>query len=384
MMDNQDPGWRIERIERGTLMGERWRDIGCNARKGRHGKVMPLDLVRVTIAGVTGFGWSTISREQGEALIGSSVQSIFTPEGRIQPEFRGMEYPLLDWLGQITCKPVYSFFRLDAKPVTDTPLSIPVYDATIYFDDLQAADNAEAVALMQNLALESWDTGHRAYKIKVGRGAKHMPLLKGIERDILIINGIREAVGPQADIMIDANNSYNLNIAKEVLEATSDARLTFIEEPFYEDLILYEDLKLWMSQQRLNVMIADGEGLTAAPAILHWAKQGLIDVIQYDIRFFGFNKLLEVEEQLRGSAVKQAPHNYGGPYGNYASCHIAPAMERFLTVEWDEVHVPGLDASGYTLTEGKILVPSDSGFGLKLDDGIFRKSVQESGWFLRA
>lgn len=385
MIEKQiEPFWQIECIERGRLFGERWRDIGCNARKGRHGKVVPQDLVRITVAGVTGFGWSTVSPDKAKTFIGRKLYDIFTPNGRIQPEFREIEYPLLDWLGQITQKPVYALFRLKNSDMAAPPPLIPCYDATVYFDDLETADDAAALQLMQNIAIESWDAGHRAFKIKVGRGARHMPLLQGIRRDIQIIKGIRNAVGPIAQMMIDANNSYNLNIAKEVLEATADVKLTFMEEPFYEDPILYEDLKSWMERNRINVMIADGEGLTAAPAILDWAKQGLIDVIQFDIRFYGFNNILEVEDKLRGSTVMQAPHNYGGPFGNFASCHIAPAIERFLTIEWDEVRVAGLDSSGYVMKEGKVQVPPEPGFGLKLDDVLFRKSVQQEGWSLYA
>ena len=63
---------------------------------------------------------------------------------------------------------------------------------------------------------------HRSFKIKVGRGARHMPLEAGTRRDIAVIKAVREAVGPEATIMIDANNGYILNIAKRVLAETAD------------------------------------------------------------------------------------------------------------------------------------------------------------------
>lgn len=375
-----DPKWRMERLESGRLPGERWREIGCNARKGVHGKHVPLDLVRITIAGETGMGWSGISKKQAEVLLSTCVKDMFAVDGRIRPEYRELEYPLLDWLGRICNKPVHALNRHRHTLSNGHPLLVPCYDTTFYFDDLHLDDDLAAIHFMQAKAREAWDFGHRAFKIKVGRGSRHMPLQSGIGRDIAIIRGIREAVGSQAHIMIDANNSYNLNITKEVLYATADARLTFIEEPFYEDPVLYEDLKSWMSKEKLSVMIADGEGLIAAPSIIEWAKQGLIDVIQFDIRFYGYTRLLELEDALRGSNVKQAPHNYGGPFGNYATCHLAPALERFLFIEWDEVTVPALDSSAYVITDGKVRLPQAPGFGLQLDDCRFNKAVQENGW----
>lgn len=376
------PSWRIERIEQARLSGERWREIGCNARKGVHGKEVPLDLVRITIEGETGFGWSRISKEQAAALMGTSVIDMFLPEGRIRPAYRELEYPLLDWAGRICGKPVYALHHPKHLKHPEHSLQIPCYDTTLYFDDLHLDDDSAAVHFMQARAREAWNRGHRAFKIKVGRGARHMDLQKGMKRDIAIIQGIREAVGSQAHIMIDANNSYNLNLTKEVLYATADAQLTFIEEPFYEDPILYEDLKTWMSEEHISVMIADGEGLIAAPFVIDWAKQGLIDVIQFDIRFYGYTRLLELNDTLHDSNVKQAPHNYGGPFGNFASCHLAPALDRFLFVEWDEVSVPALDSSAYQVVDGKVNLPQAPGFGLQLDNDRFKRAAATEGWVI--
>ena len=49
-----------------------------------------------------------------------------------------------------------------------------------------------------------------------------MELEKGTRRDIAIIRAVRKAVGPDCPIMIDANNGYNLNLAKRVLDETAD------------------------------------------------------------------------------------------------------------------------------------------------------------------
>ena len=373
---------RIERIEKALLMGERWRGIGCNAKKGWHGKVVPHDIVQITIDGVTGFGWSTITKEQAEKILGMSAADLFLPNGRIRSEFRNIEYPVLDWYGRTRGVPIYALFSMD-HVYLNTILQVPCYETTLYFDELHIKDERKAVEFMQMRALEGWQKGFRAFKIKVGRGARHMSMTSGTKRDIEIIKGIREALGPAAQIMIDANNGYNLNLTKEVLFATADTNLTFIEEPFYEDPILYEDLKNWMCMEKIQVMIADGEGLIVAPSLVDWAKQGLIDIIQYDIRWYGFNNLLDLEDRIKGSKVFQAPHNYGGPYGNYATCHIAPAMERFLFIEWDEVTLPGLDASGYKLIDGIVQVPNVPGFGLELDESYFSKAVKDAGWSLK-
>jgi L-rhamnonate dehydratase len=377
-----EPDWPIEQIEWAVLPGERGREAGKNARLGTHGRSVPFHVAKITIAGVTGFGWSIISRKEAEAIVGVPVQNVFTDDGKVREDFRSIEFPLFDWLGNIIGRPVYSLISRHKETETTNPFTVPCYDTSLYFDDLHLTDDASAVKWMQAEALEGRSRGHRNFKIKVGRGARHMPLYAGIKRDIEVIRGIREIAGPDGLIMIDANNGYNLNITKEVLAETADIGLYWIEEAFHEDPELYRDLKQWMAERKLQVLVADGEGL-AAPPLVNWAQQGLIDVIQYDILRPGFSYWLGLGEILDQSNVKSAPHNYGNPYGQYPLSHLASAIDGFQFVEWDHVHVSGLDTSAYRILDGIVHVPSNPGFGLYLDDSYFAAMLKDSGWSIR-
>ncbi|MGH2350761.1 MAG: enolase C-terminal domain-like protein, partial [Chloroflexota bacterium] len=226
-----------------------------------------------------------------------------------------------------------------------------------------------------------YERGHRAFKIKVGRGARHLPLEEGTRRDVAVVRAVRQAVGPEPPIMLDANNGYNLNLAKRVLAETADCRVFWLEEAFHEDPVLYRDLREWLHQEGLATLIADGEG-TASPFLLDWARDGIVDVIQYDIFGHGFTRWLATGKRLDEWGARTAPHHYGGHYGNYASAHLAGAIQRFTYVEWDEATTPGLDPSGYTVKDGWIAVPDAPGFGLGLDEPVFRRAVETDGYDL--
>ncbi|WP_078433794.1 enolase C-terminal domain-like protein [Metabacillus halosaccharovorans] len=365
----------VERLEWCKLPGKRIRAAGCNARLGVHGDSVPLDLVRVTIGGQEAFGWSRINEQRAQELLGKKVGELFNNRGDVSPLHYDIEFPLLDWLGKIKNKPVYKLLLGD----TDLKISVPCYDTSLYFDDLHLEDDDDAVKLIQSQALEGKARGHRAYKIKVGRGAMHMPLDKGTERDIAIINGVREAVGPEAKIMIDANNGYNLNLIKYVLKATAHSNITWIEEAFHEDPPLLENLKNWIQSEGLNVLVTDGEGDSAAQ-IVDWAKQGYLDAIQYDILHYGFHKWKNLGQELDKVNVYTAPHSYGCVYGNYVLGHLAPLIKGFLFIEWDEINVEGIDGSNYIINEGKVEVPDKPGFGIELDHHFYSKMVEKSGW----
>ncbi len=375
-MDNP----RIARIEWGRLEGRRPRHAGSNARLGEHGSVIRPPVARVTLEdGSTGFGACWASQEQAASLLGVRWNDVFSPAEGVAEPWLPFDYPLWDLAGRRSEQPVYRLAMAITGVAVDKAYRAPCYDTSLYFDDLHLASEREAAALIAGEAGEGYERGHRAFKIKVGRGARHLPLEEGTRRDIAIVRAVREAVGAQSPLLLDANNGYNLNLTKRVLEETADCGVFWMEEAFHEDPVLYRDLRAWLGERNLPVLIADGEG-QASPTLLDWAREGLVDVIQYDIFGYGFTRWLKLGQQLDAWGVRSAPHHYGGHYGNYASCHLAGAIRRFTYVEWDEVATPGLDASGYTIQEGYVSVPDTPGFGLSLDEAVFRRAVETNGF----
>ena len=109
------------------------------------------------------------------------------------------------------------------------------------YRDLHLTDHQQAAELIAAEAQEGVDRGHTAFKIKIGRGAMHMPLEAGMQRDIMVIKAVRQAVGSKATLLVDANNGYNLNLTKTVLAETAGARVHWMEEAFHEDRRLYHE-----------------------------------------------------------------------------------------------------------------------------------------------
>lgn len=378
-------GARIASIEWGTLTGRRPRLAGYNARKrDDHGWEASIPLARLTTAdGSAGFGLSNLTSQQAELFLGSSLNDLVTVEKGVDPGAFAIEGPLWDLLGQGTGRPVYQILADRAGRKVTEPLRVPCYDTTLLIDDLHLSTDEEGAALIASEARFGYENGHRAFKIKVGRGARHMPLEEGNRRDIAVVRAVRAAVGPGSAILIDANNGYTLNIAKHILSETSDCNIFWIEEAFHEDDELYEDLHTWISREGLSVLIADGEG-AASPHLLDYARRGIVDVVQYDIFSYGMTKWLQTAPKLDAWNVRTAPHHYGRHLGNFVSGHLASAVEHFAFVEWDELTTPGLDTSAYSVKDGYVRLPNAPGFGLKLEESLFKQAVNESGFVVNA
>jgi len=371
---------RVTTVEWAQLESTRPRHAGLNARLGDHGQTIRLPLARITTEdGSSGFGHCRADARLAEQLIGRPLADLFLTGSGSTELGRPFDFPLWDLMAKRAALPVYALAaRFVGKPVAEQ-FTVPCYDTSLYFDDLHLGDHDAAAALIAEEARQGYARNHRHFKIKVGRGARHMALAAGTERDLRIISAVRAAVGPAAKIMLDANNGYNLNLTKEVLKKSAADQIHWMEEAFHEDPILYKDLHAWLRAEGLSTLVADGEGL-AAPPLVDWAREGLIHVVQYDIHGHSFTRWLALGQQLDAWGIQSAPHHYGGHIGNYTAGHLAAAIDGFTFVEWDEATNPALDASGYRVVAGAVVVPNAPGFGLTLVEDRFQAAVQAQGY----
>lgn len=370
---------KIVKVEWARLEGQRPRAAGCNARLGMHGLTTRTPIVRITTNdGATGFGACFADPATYSRLLDANTNSLFSSNHGVNDEWLPFEYPIWDLIGTLESLPVYA---LAARVVGQPPplkLQASCYDTSLYIDDLHLSNDEAAVQLMVEEARAGMRRGHTAFKLKVGRGARHMPLEAGTRRDILVIKAVREAIGCRAQLMLDANNGYNLNLAKRVLEETAACNIYWLEEAFHEDQVFYQDLSDWMRSNGMRILIADGEG-EASTHLLDWAAKRLINVVQYDIFGHGFTRWLHTGKHLDSLNVLSAPHHYGGHYGNYVACHLAGAIQHFASVEWDESHTPGIDGSRYSIESGQVNVPDLPGFSVLLDEDVFQRVVRSNG-----
>jgi L-alanine-DL-glutamate epimerase-like enolase superfamily enzyme len=397
------------RIETGVLWGERPRAAGSNSHMAPLGKRVRVPIARVVLEdGSSGWGLSRAEARGARDLVGARLSDAYDPSAGVTRRFRPVEYAIWDVVGRRTGQPVYALAaRIVGREPPAGKARVPCYDTTLYIDDLALDDHDAGAALMADEARQGWDRGHRNFKIKVGRGNVHMPTDAGLQRDVAVVNAIRAAVGPEAAILTDANNGYTVNIARDFLQGTADSNVFWLEEAFYEDAVMYRRLKAWIRSEGLATLIADGEGrgladpnvpplfegvepasvgslppLAPAEVLIEMVREGIVDVLQWDVLAPGLSRWLEVAHLIERWGRLAAPHHYGTHLGNYVGAQIGLALPRFAFAEWDEVTTPGIAAPGYAVVDGYAQVPAAPGFGLELDEDAFGRAVREGGFSL--
>ena len=194
--------------------------------------------------------------------------------------------------------------------------------------------------------LASWvEQGIPRVKMKVGSAPAEDP-----ERVMLA----RGAIGPDAELFVDANGAYSRKQALELAERfRHEARVSWFEEPVSsEDL---EGLRLLRDRAPAGMAIAAGEYGDDAPYFRRMIEAGAVDVLQADVtRCGGITELLRVGALCRAYNLPLSLH-----CGPAIHLHPATALEQFVHLEnfHDHVRIEQMLFDGAVSPEDGFLVP---------------------------
>lgn len=204
--------------------------------------------------------------------------------------------------------------------------------------------------------VERWvERGIRAVKIKVGR--------PDLGEDVARVALVREILGADRQLMIDANQRWDVDRATRAMSALAPFDLTWIEEPLRsDDTAGYRELA-----RRITTPIALGENLHTVHRFREALDAGFAAVVQPNvIRVGGITPFLEIAGLAEERGVRLAPHLLPD-----LSAQLAVTLPRTTWVE--DVEDAGFDALGILAAPSPVriegawaTVSSAPGLGLDL------------------
>jgi len=328
-----------------------------------------------TSGGAVGVGWSHLSAPQAQALIGVRLEELFRLPDGCTREGLPIDLPLWDLAARMSGLPLYQLLGARGRR------EVELYDGSIYIDDLGASDD-EAVDMFRQEVATGHEYGYRNCKIKIGRGARWMPVEEGFERDILVIRTVREAAGPDARIMIDANNGTTLNIARDILAKCEDVGIHWFEEPFPEDDAFNEAFRAFIDTMGYGTLVADGESGPPPPSFFDMVEAGWIDVVQHDFRAKGLTWWKAAADRILPWGATCAPHCWGSIIERYAHAHFAASVPNYALLEAAPADTPGIVLDGWDQRDGKLIVPDTPGAGFDLEPTLIEEGVAQDGGYV--
>lgn len=252
-----------------------------------------------------------------------------------------VDLAIWDILGKAAGLPVFKLLGGRTKE------KIPCYASKLYSQSLDALA-AEAKEYVRQ--------GFSAVKMRFGWGPRDGP--QGMRRNADLARTVREAIGNDADLMMEAYMGWSLEYARRMLPLLAEFRPRWLEEP-----VIPDDIAGYAELRAMNIMpIAGGEH----EFTLHGFKQLLdaraVDVIQYDTnRVGGITVARKINALAESHGVPVIPH--AGQMHNY---HLTMSTLASPMAEYFPVH--GVEVGNelfYYLFEGD---PEPEGGFIDLDD----------------
>ena len=217
----------------------------------------------------------------------------------------GLDMALWDLRCQATGWPLYRLLGGSAKP-------IKAYAGGI-------ALGWQEPALLAEEALQHIKAGYRALKLRVGDTAV---------KDIARVRAVRQAVGDEIDLLVDANTNYTLDDVRKVMPAFEEAAVGWLEEPFPpQDRRAYA-----LASSFGRVPLAAGENHFTRYEFATLIEDGQVQFVQPDL-----SKTGGVTEAMRIAAMAGAQKLSVNPHTSATAINMATTIH-FLC---------GIDNPGY-------------------------------------
>ena len=246
-------------------------------------------------------------------------------------------------------------------------------------------------AVIARLARDVVARGYRALKLDPFGAASAELTVPDRRRAIEIVSAVREAVGPDVQIMIEMHGRFTPAAASAVAAALEPYDPEWIEEPVPPE----NAAALRRVREATRLPIATGERAHTPYDIREFIEGGYVDVVQVDLTHFGgFLAMKRLAGWAAAYYLLLAPHNVCGPVGTMANLHLAVATSNYKVLEhfndfadpWVQELVdcpPSVDAE-----DGCFGVPERPGLGLSLKHDVCalhprtggRIRLFEAGW----
>lgn len=157
-----------------------------------------------------------------------------------------------------------------------------------------------------------------------------------------VSKAVREAVGPECDIMIETHAMLNYRVAVKMAERLAKLDITWYEEPAGPESS--QTLRAMRERIPSDVAICVGERHYTRFGIRSLLEKHVCDVIMPDItRCGGPSEMKRMATMAEAYNVLIAPHNPNGPLSTLASSHVCAAIPNFFRQEFMFNDVPWRD-----------------------------------------
>jgi L-alanine-DL-glutamate epimerase-like enolase superfamily enzyme len=195
--------------------------------------------------------------------------------------------------------------------------------------------------------------GYRAMKLRIGKSR--------MEEDFERAQAVREAIGPDVKLMVDANQRFSAGQAIRIGQKLEELDIAWFEEP----VPAYDIAGSAQVAAALDMPIANGENIYTRYGFRRILEMRAADVLMPDlIRVGGITEFLKVAHMAEAYEIPVTPHIFPEE-----SMHLVGAISNCTYLE----NMPWLSPlyrEKIEVEDGSVVLPQRPGFGFTFDPDV--------------
>ncbi|HZR41681.1 MAG TPA: mandelate racemase/muconate lactonizing enzyme family protein [Ktedonobacteraceae bacterium] len=298
-------------------------------------------------------------------------RDVYSDGGQIQGSaLAGIEYACWDIMGKVTNQPVYKLLGGRSHE------QLRVY-ANGWYRGPREPESFHAKAK------EVAARGYTALKFDPFGPAWRVVDRRDFAFALEIIAAVRDAVGPDVDVLVEGHNRFSVHTALQFAEAMARYQPTWFEAPVPPQRIS----SVVEVARRSPVPIACGEDYYCREQFSELLEHDAVHIIQLEPQFMGMSTAKQVCAMVHAHNGVTAPHSAQGPLCSVACAHLNTATPNFFLHEiFDEFNdewCPAILTHPVEVKDGYITLPTDRpGWGTDLNYEEIKKHPYSANNFL--
>jgi D-galactarolactone cycloisomerase len=286
----------------------------------------------------------------------------YDPQGFGVAAISAIDIALWDIAGKAFNRPVYELLGgAHRKAVT-------AYATGLYF----FTEDGDHTGPSVEEAIGYKEQGFKAVKMKIA-----LPVKEELKR----VAKVREALGEDVELMVDANHGYNYTDAHFLGKEFEKMGILWFEEPISpDDLDGYAELRT-----KLDIPLAGGENAFTRYAFRNIIQKRAMDIIQPDVCCAGgITETMKISTLAETHGISLIPHVWGSAVGLNAALHVMAALPPAphtwkpapLWMEYEQTENPFRDLlvnEKIIHENGNVAIPEGPGLGFTINQDIIDK-----------
>jgi L-alanine-DL-glutamate epimerase-like enolase superfamily enzyme len=295
--------------------------------------------------------------------------------GGTRGAWAGVDIALWDIIGKAKGLPLYKILSPDTEPQTHLRVYASGGEFT-WRKDSQFTDIGPESHIKQ--ALKHKKDGYTAFKFRMGGGFGKLGIT--MKDYIPHLYKLREAVGPDFDLIQEANTRWSVDQCLEICPVLEELKFLWFEEPTKRVIEDYLKIK----QALPTVKISGGETRNNRYQLEEWIDSGAYDIIQSGCDDAGMTENWYIARMAHTRGRLFTGHNWQDGLVTIANAHLLAAIPNRFLLETNMTANPlkeGLFKEELIVKNGYLDIPDKPGLGVELIEGLEEKYPYIPGWW---